>query len=144
MAKYEIMLVVRGDLEEAVANGVCDELVASLGAQNVNITKHGVKEMAYQIKKLDRGYYYQINFESENVEGLNEFRRLARINKNVLRQLIINLEKDYGYRATVNAKKVARNEKRAQIYAKVQEENKRRAEERLAMQAAQANATSEK
>ena len=144
MAKYEIMLVVRGDLEEDAANAVCEELVATLGAQNVNTTKHGLKEMAYQIKKLDRGYYYQINFESENVEGLNEFRRLARINKNVLRQLIINLEKDYGYRATVNAKKVARNEKRAQIYAKVQEENRKRNEERLAMQAAQANATSEK
>lgn len=140
MAKYEIMLIVRSDLEEANANSVCDELVATLGVK-ADVTKHGIKEMAYQIKKLDRGYYYQINFEAENADGINEFRRLARINKNVLRQLIINLEKDYGYRATVNAKKVARNEKRAQIYAKVQEENKRRNEERLAMLAAQQNAT---
>lgn len=141
MAKYEIMLVVRGDLEENAADATCNELMSSLGT-NVDLTKHGVKEMAYAIKKINRGYYYQMNFELASPEGINEFRRLARINKNVLRQLIINLEKDYGYKATVNAKKVARNEKRAKIYAKVQEENKKRAEERLAMQQAQQNATS--
>lgn len=135
MAKYEIMLIVRGDLEEAQADATCNELVLTLGTK-VELTKHGIKEMAYAIKKLNRGYYYQMNFELEGSEGINEFRRLAGINKSVLRQLIINLEKDYGYKATVNAKKIARNEKRAQIFARVQEENRRRAEERLAMQQA--------
>lgn len=131
MAKYEIMLVVRGDIDEEQANKVCDELSKELDVDNIQLTKHGLKELAYSIQKLNRGYYFQLNFESNNPNGINEFRRLARINKSVLRHLIINLEKDYGYRATINEKKIKSNQKRAEIYAKVQEEIKKRNEERI-------------
>lgn len=131
MAKYEIMLVVRGDIDEEQANKVYNELSKELNVDNIQLTKHGLKELAYPINKNSRGYYFQLNFESDNTNGINEFRRLTLINKNVLRHLIINLEKDYGYKATVNEKKIKSNEKRAEIYAKVQEEIKKRNEERL-------------
>lgn len=144
MAKYEIMLVVRGDIDENAANKVCDELSSTLSASNLDVKKHGLKELAYEIKKNKHGYYFQLNFDSNESNGIKEFGRIARINKQVLRHLIINLEKDYGYKATLNPKKVARNEKRASIYVKVQEEIKRRTEERLAMLASQENATTEK
>lgn len=131
MAKYEIMLVVRGDIDEEQANKVYSELSKELAVDNIQLTKHGLKELAYPIQKNNRGYYFQLNFDSSNTNGINEFRRLARINKNVLRHLIINLEKDYGYKATINEKKIKSNQKRAEIYAKVQEEIKRRNEERI-------------
>lgn len=140
MAKYEIMLVVRGDIEENLANGVCDELASVLAIKDLNIKKHGLKPLAYEIKNNKHGYYYQINFDANDATGIKEFGRIARINKQVLRHLIINLEKDYGYRATINPKKVAKNQKRAEIHVKVQEEIKRRAEERQAMMLAQENA----
>ena len=140
MAKYEIMLVVRGDIEENLANGVCDELTSVLATKDLNIKKHGLKSLAYEIKKNKHGYYYQINFDANDAIGIKEFGRIARINKQVLRHLIINLEKDYGYRATINPKKIAKNQKRAEIHVKVQEEIKRRAEERQAMMLAQENA----
>lgn len=140
MAKYEIMLVVRGDIEENLANGVCDEPALVLAIKDLNIKKHGLKPLAYEIKKNKHGYYYQINFDANDATGIKEFGRIARINKQVLRYLIINLEKDYGYRATINPKKVAKNQKRAEIHVKVQEEIKRRAEERQAMMLAQENA----
>ena len=131
MAKYEIMLVVRGDISENDANLTCNELAKELKNKDVKITKHGLKDLAYEIKKNMQGYYFQLNFDADNSEGINEFLRLSRINKNVLRQLIINLEKDYGYKATINPKKIKKNEKRAEIYTKVQEEIKKRNEERL-------------
>ncbi len=131
MAKYEIMLVVRGDVDEQLANKTCNDLSKELGVKNIDLTNHGLKELAYPIQKIDRGYYFQLNFESTNTNGINEFRRLTRINKNVLRHLIINLEKDYGYRATINEKKIKSNKKRAEIYARIQDEIKKRNEDRV-------------
>lgn len=144
MAKYEIMLVVRGDIEEAAANTVSDELISILKSTSPEVKKLGLKELAYEIKKVKRGYYYQINFNNNDADIIREFDRVARIKKEVLRHLVINLEKDYGYKAVNNAKKIARNEKRASIHVKIQEEIKRRAEERQAMLASQENQTSNK
>ena len=144
MAKYEIMLVVRGDIEETAANTASDELISILKSTSPEVKKLGLKELAYEIKKVKRGYYYQINFDNNDADIIREFDRVARIKKEVLRHLVINLEKDYGYKAVNNAKKVARNEKRASIHVKIQEEIKRRAEERQAMLAAQENQTSNK
>ena len=133
MAKYEIMLVVRGDLDQEQANKVANELKATLKNTEVKENNYdGVQQLAYEINKLKTAYRYVYNFETTDVSLINEFRRLAIINKNVLRHIIINLEKDYGYKATVNTKKVQRNEKRAEVYARQKEEAERRAVERQA------------
>lgn len=138
MAKYEIMLVVRGDIDEADAVKTYNELANVLATDNLTVKKE-LRPLAYEIKKNNQGYYFQLNFDTEDTASIKEFGRIARINKNVLRSLIINLEKDYGYKATKNAKKIARNERRASIYTKVQEELKKRAEERKAALLAQEN-----
>ncbi len=116
MAKYEIMLIVSGSLEEKAADKVADEILSSLKKTKVETTKYGSKQLAYVIKKDTHGYYYQYNFETDEVPLINEFRRLCLINKNVLRHLIINCEKDYGYRASINEKKVKAAENQARIY----------------------------
>ncbi len=134
MAKYEIMLVVNGEIDEQLANKTCDDLNETLQNNNIKLTKHGLKELAYEIKKVKKGYYFQSNFENSDSTLLKEYDRLAKINKNVLRHLIINLEKDYGYKAVNNSKKVAKNEKRKVIHERVQEEMRKRAEERLLAQ----------
>ncbi|MDE6473271.1 MAG: 30S ribosomal protein S6, partial [Ureaplasma sp.] len=102
MAKYEAMLVFRGDLDEKTAKSSLDELVKIIDSKNMNVESLGLKDLAYEIKYLKKGWYFLLNFETENQEAMNEFRRLSRINKNLLRQLVINLEKDYGYKASVN------------------------------------------
>ncbi len=116
MAKYEIMLIVSGSLEEKAADKVADEILSSLKKTKVETTKYGSKQLAYVIKKDTHGYYYQYNFETDEVPLINEFRRLCLINKNVLRHLIINCEKDYGYRASINEKKIKAAENQARIY----------------------------
>ena len=130
MAKYEVMLVVSGELEETKADKVCNELASIISAKDLKLNKLGLKDLAYEIKKNKKGYYYQLNFTSNNSNSIKEFNRLSRINKQVLRNLVINLEKDYGYKATINPKKIARNQKKAVIYSKVQEELKKKMEER--------------
>jgi small subunit ribosomal protein S6 len=130
MAKYEIMLILSEKLNEKEASDLCMDLSKHLNVK-IEVTKLGFNPLAYQINKNTKGHYFQLNFNSEDIAGINEFRRLTTINKNVLRHLIINLEKDYGYRATINPKKIARSKKTAEIYAQKQIEFKRRQEEYL-------------
>ena len=132
MAKYEIMLIVSGSLDETAADKVADGILTSLKKTKVETKKYGSRKLAYVIKKNDHGYYYQYNFETDEVPLINEFRRLCLINKNVLRHLIINLEKDYGYRASNNPKKVAAAQKRAEITAEKKAQYEKAKEARLA------------
>ena len=129
MANYEIMLVVSGSIDEKAAKKVADEISSSIKECKPKLHEYGSKQLAYKIKKDTTGYYFQYNFECESPTMINEFRRLSSINKQVLRTLIINLEKDYGYRASVNPKKIQRNKKRAEIHAQIKAEiEKARAE----------------
>ncbi len=145
MAKYEIMLIVSGSLEETAADKVADEILTSLKKTKVETKKYGSRKLAYIINKNDHGYYYQYNFETDEVPLINEFRRLCLINKNVLRHLIINLEKDYGYRESNNPKKVAAAQKRAEITAERKAQYEKAKEARMAeMNASTAASTTSK
>lgn len=132
MAKYEIMLVVRGDIEQSAADKVANELKAVLKTEVKENNYEGLQTLAYEINKVKQAYRYVFNFETTDNTAISEFRRFANINKNVLRHLIINLEKDYGYKATINPKKVARNEKKGEIFKVRQAEAARRVAERQA------------
>ncbi len=118
MANYEIMIIVSGNLDEKAAKSTANEIAASIKETKPSVEEYGVKKLAYKIKNDTHGYYFQYNFETEKPALINEFRRLCSINKNILRHMIINLNKDYGYRALVNEKKIKQNQIRAEIYAK--------------------------
>lgn len=120
MSKYEIMLVIDGTLNQADAKGTVDELKSLLKeTKNLETTEMGLRDLAYVINKKNKGFYYVLNFETEKASIIAEFRRVTLLNKNVLRHLIINLEKDYGYKETINPKKIAKAEfKRKKYQAK--------------------------
>lgn len=96
MKKYEIMFIVQPNLEsEALKKTVSDlEKVLTSNQATITLSKElGQKELAYEIKKYKSGYYYLYNIETETDEAIKEFDRIARINENVIRHLIINLDK---------------------------------------------------
>lgn len=132
MANYEIMLIVSGSLDEKKAKSIAEDVSSSIKQTKPSIEEYGLKELAYKIGSDTHGYYFQYNFETSDPKLINEFRRLCGINKNVIRSLIINLEKDYGYRATVNPKKIERNKKRLEIYNKKKSEYEKLKESRQA------------
>lgn len=123
MSKYEIMVIIDGRLKESDATPVITELKNILkSAKDLNVdSKMGLRDLAYPIKKINRGHYYVLTFSNDEPSEIKEFRRVASIKKEVLRQLIINLEKDYGYKATINPKKVAKSEFRKEKYRKAKE-----------------------
>ncbi len=96
MRKYEIMYIVKGALEEAVRTDLVNSLHAILtnnGAVIVKADDWGLREFAYPIDFATRGYYMVLNIEA-NPETVQEFDRLTRINPNVVRTLIINLDEE--------------------------------------------------
>lgn len=122
MRKYEIMLIVDGSLDQKAADKTANDLKKILkSAKDYKVDAWGLKDLAYPIKKQLRGYYYVINFSNDVPAEILEYKRVALINKGVLRHLIINLEKDYGYKATINPKKVKRSAFRAERYTRIKE-----------------------
>ncbi len=95
MNKYEIMFIVRPDLEEANIKSVLDSMKKVLESKKANILEvkeMGQRELAYEIKNYKTGYYFLIVVESSNNEATVEFDRVALINEDIIRHLIVKVE----------------------------------------------------
>ena len=107
MSKYEIMILINGTLSEKDANLINLDLQKKLkSTKNFSEKKMGLLKTAYPIKKTNTAYYYVYNFETNDYTLLREFSRSILLNKNVLRHLITNITKNYGYLASINPKKI--------------------------------------
>ena len=96
MRKYEIMFIVRPDLEENAVKDTVKKLEKVLTDNKAVITlskELGQKEFAYEIKGFKSGFYFLYNIDSNDVNAINEFNRVAAINENVVRHLVLNIEK---------------------------------------------------
>ncbi len=94
MNKYEIMFIVKPDLEETAIKKEADNLKKVLTDHKAKIVEEkamGQRELAYEIKKYKNGYYFLFVVEAEP-EATKEFDRLARINENLLRHLIVRVD----------------------------------------------------
>ena len=95
MRKYEIMFIVKPDLEEGAIKSVFDSMKGVLESKKANILdskEMGQRELAYEINKYKNGYYFYFLIEEENAEAINEFDRLALINENIIRHLVVRVE----------------------------------------------------
>ena len=94
MNKYEMMFIVRPDMEEAEIKNTAENMKKVLTDATAKIIEEksmGQKELAYEIKKFNTGYYYLFVVEASK-EAEQEFNRVARINENLLRHLIVKVE----------------------------------------------------
>ena len=96
MNKYEIMFIVRPDVDEDTRKSVviCLEKALTDNKATITLSKElGQKEFAYEIKTFKSGYYYLYNVESNSDACVKEFDRVAKIDENVVRHLVLNIEK---------------------------------------------------
>ena len=96
MRKYEIMFIVKPDLEEKAVKDTVKKLEKTLTDNKAVITlskELGQKEFAYEIKGFKSGFYYLYNIESNTDAAVKEFARIASIDENVIRHLVLNVEK---------------------------------------------------
>ena len=96
MRKYEVMYILRADLDEAARKDVMDKLEAIITGNGGKVEKTdesmGLRDLAYPIKDETKGYYVVLKVSMDNV-AINEFNRKTRHNPNVLRHLIIAEDK---------------------------------------------------
>lgn len=95
MRNYEIMYIVKTTITEDEVKGVnkkFQDILVNDGAKINEFTEMGQRELAYEIKKMKTGYYFVINCEASD-KAIKEFNRLALIDSNIIRHLIINKEK---------------------------------------------------
>lgn len=95
MRKYEIMFIVKPDLEEAAMKKVVEDMKAVLEnnkAKVLDTKEMGQKDLAYEMNKYKTGYYFLFTIETEKDQATKEFDRLSLINENILRHLIVRVE----------------------------------------------------
>ena len=93
MKKYEIMYILLADLGEEERKTVMDNLhkiITDLDGKilSVDVENWGLRDFAYPVNDLTKGYYAVIEVEAD-IKAINEFDRLAKLNTNVLRHLVI-------------------------------------------------------
>ena len=95
MNKYEMMFIVRPDMEEAEIRKTAENMKKVLTDANAKVLEEkpmGQRELAYEIKKFKNGYYYVMTLEASDDKAINEFDRLAGISSDIIRHLITKLE----------------------------------------------------
>lgn len=94
MNKYEVMFIVRPDMEEAEIKKTAEtmkKVLTDKGAKILEEKAMGQRELAYEINKFKTGYYYLYTVES-NADAIAEFDRVVRINESLLRHLVVKVE----------------------------------------------------
>ena len=95
MSKYEIMYIMRPTLDDAAKTELMEKLanvITSNGGTISNVDDWGLKELAYSIQDMTKGYYVVLNVEAD-AACVAEFDRRSRINHDVVRHMIVNLDK---------------------------------------------------
>ncbi|HEL2474368.1 TPA: 30S ribosomal protein S6 [Streptococcus suis] len=95
MAKYEILYIIRPNIEEEAKNALVarfDSILTDNGATIVESKAWEKRRLAYEIKDFREGLYNIVNVEASNDEALKEFDRLSKINGDILRHMIVKLD----------------------------------------------------
>ncbi len=95
MNKYELIFIVKPDLEENQMKAVNDSIKSLLESKKAKIAEAkewGQKELAYEINKYKTGYYFYYLVEENGSDAVKEFDRVALINENIIRHIVVKVE----------------------------------------------------
>ena len=95
MADYEITYILKPSMEEAAVEArsvSVGEIVTKGGGTVGTIELLGKKRLAYEIQDLREGYYVIMGFQADAATG-KELERQLKLDENVLRGLLISLDK---------------------------------------------------
>ena len=94
-SKYEILYIIRPNIDEAAKAELVarfDAVLTDNGAVVVESKDWAKRRFAYEIKAFQEGIYHLVNITAEDAAAIDEFDRLAKINNDILRHMIVKLE----------------------------------------------------
>ncbi|EPY08536.1 30S ribosomal protein S6 [Paenibacillus sp. E194] len=92
MRKYELMYIIRPDVEQEAVQAVVEKFQGVISNGGGEITKHdvmGKRRLAYEIKKLRDGVYVLVNFTAEPAV-VAELDRQLKIADEIIRHLVVS------------------------------------------------------
>lgn len=93
MNKYELMYILKSDTDEEKRNQLLEKfkgIIETNGAVE-NVEEWGNRKLAYEINKLNEGYYVLVNFNAA-ADIPKELDRNLKIADEVIRHMIVRLE----------------------------------------------------
>ncbi len=90
MRHYELVFVLKPTMtEEEMASKLesIQKIISSNGGEIYNIDKWGRRELAYPIQNFNNGYYFIVNFKTENSELPQKLEYSLRLDEDVIRFL---------------------------------------------------------
>ncbi|MUV37929.1 30S ribosomal protein S6, chloroplastic [Lentibacillus sp. JNUCC-1] len=94
MKKYEIMYIIRPDMEEEAQTALIErfnKVLTDNGAEVEKVDDKGKKRLAYEINDYRDGHYVVINFSGDE-NAINEFDRQAKFTDDIIRHMAIREE----------------------------------------------------
>ncbi|MGX7060097.1 30S ribosomal protein S6 [Vagococcus humatus] len=95
VTNYEITYIIRPNIDEEAKTALVerfDNIIKDNGAEILESKDWEKRRFAYEIQDFREGIYHIVKVSSENAEAINEFDRLAKINDDILRHMIIKEE----------------------------------------------------
>ena len=84
--------MLNGKLEDEAKNAALEKVqsyITRFGGTVTNVDDWGKKRFAYEIQKMKEGFYYFIQFETEDSNCPNELENHIRIMESVVRYLVV-------------------------------------------------------
>lgn len=93
MSKYEIMYIIRANLDQDQTKGIIAEINGLFTGQSkvLECKEIGLRDLAYEIEHSRKGYYVWTHVEAEDT-AIREFTRRANINENIIRHITVKEE----------------------------------------------------
>lgn len=95
MATYEILYIIRPNIEEADKSALVsrfDSILTDNGATITESKDWEKRRLAYEIQNFKEGLYHIVNVEASDDTALREFDRLSKINADILRHMIVKTD----------------------------------------------------
>ncbi|PKM80423.1 MAG: 30S ribosomal protein S6 [Firmicutes bacterium HGW-Firmicutes-14] len=94
MRAYEVLYIIKPDLEEEPTNEVVEKfktLIENNGGEITKLDKWGKRKLAYEIKHSREGFYVLMEFNGEAGTS-SELDRVFRITDEILKHMIMRKE----------------------------------------------------
>lgn len=91
MKKYEVMYIIKPTVEEEARKALIEEvnnLFVNLNSTVTKVNEMGMRDLAYEIQDVRKGYYVLLNVEA-TVEAVKEFERVANIKEDIIRYIAV-------------------------------------------------------
>lgn len=91
MKKYEVMYIIRPELDEEARKAVIEEINAVFTSHQStvdNVNEWGLRTLEYEISGCTKGYYVLLNVTA-TPEAVKEFDRIANIKEALIRHIAV-------------------------------------------------------